>query len=64
MIEGKDGRITVRDSSATGWSAPRDVGPGVPLAVTRHGRFVLAVAPRTDAKPYESPDHAVVYRVP
>lgn len=64
VIEGKENRITVRDSTADGWSAARDVGPGVPLAVTRHGRFVLAIAPRPDAKQYESPDHAVVYRVP
>ena len=63
-IDGRANRITARDSSATGWSSPRDVGPGVPLAVTRHGRFVLAIAPRTDAKQYESSDHAVVYRVP
>lgn len=63
-VEGKDNRITVRDSNAGGWSAARDVGPGVPLAATRNGRFVLAVAPRTGAKQYESPDHAVVYRVP
>ena len=64
VIEGKDNRITVRDSGASGWSAPRDVGPGVPLATTRHGRFVLAIAPREGARQHESPDHAVVYRVP
>ena len=64
LIEGNANRITVRDSSASGWSAPRDVGAGVPLAATRNGRFVLAVAPRTGAMRHESPDHAVVYRVP
>lgn len=64
LIEGDGSDITVRDSSAASWSAPRNVGPGMPLAVTRSGRFVLAVVPRTDAKRYESPDHAVVYRVP
>ena len=64
LIEADDNGITVRDSSSTGWLAPRIVGPGVPLATTRNGRFVVAVAPRTDAKRYESPDHAVVYRVP
>ena len=64
MIEGKSNRITVRDSTTAGWSPPREVGPGVPLAVTRGARFVLAIAPRADAKRYESPDHAVVYRVP
>jgi hypothetical protein len=64
VIEGNGNRIIVRDSSASGWSAPRDAGPGVPLAATRNGHFVLAIAPRPDAKRYESPDHAVVYRVP
>jgi hypothetical protein len=64
LVEGRDDRITVRDSTANGWSAARAVGPGIPLAITRHGRFVLAIAPRADAKPYESPDRAVVYRVP
>ena len=64
VIEGTANRISVRDSTASGWSPARDVGPGVPLATTRNGRFVLAVAPRADAKKYESPDHTVVYRVP
>ena len=64
MIESTGNRITVRDSSASGWSGWRVVGPGVPLAATRHGRFILAIAPRTDARPHESPDRAVVYRVP
>lgn len=64
IIEGKSNRITVRDSSTSGWSSPRGIGLGVPLATTRDGRFVLAIAPRADAKRYESPDQAVVYRVP
>ncbi len=64
VIEAKANRITVRDSTERGWSAPRDVGPGAPLALTRNGRFVLAIAPRADAKRYESPEHAVVYRIP
>jgi hypothetical protein len=62
-IEAHDGRILVRDQGA-GREAARDVGPGTPLAATRGGHFILAVAPRTDKRPYESPDHAVVYRVP
>jgi hypothetical protein len=64
VIDGSSRGITVRDSSSAGWSAPRSVGAGIPLAATRSGRFILAIAPRTDAKPYESRDHAVVYRVP
>ena len=42
----------------------RAVGPGMPLASTRGGRFILAMAPRSAAKPHESPDQLVVYRVP
>jgi YD repeat-containing protein len=64
VIESVDNHITVRDSSGSGWSPPRAVGLGVPLAITRYGRFVLAIAPRPDAERHESPDHAVVYRVP
>ena len=63
-IVGRSGRIAVRDSLAGGWSPLHDIGAGVPLAATRHGRFVLAIAPRSDARPHESPDQAVVYRVP
>lgn len=60
VIEERNGRIIVIDAGG----AERDVGPGVPLAATRSGRFVLAIAPRKGAKAYESPDQAVVYRVP
>lgn len=64
VIESRDGRITVRERTTTGRDTTRDVGPGVLVAATRGGHFILAVAPRTDARPHESPDHAVVYRVP
>jgi hypothetical protein len=54
------GRIVVRDAGG----AVRDVGPGIPLAATRGARFILAIVPRLSPRPYESPDEAVVYRVP
>lgn len=60
VIAERDGRIVVVDSGR----APRDVGPGMLLAATRSGRFILAIVPRPAAKSYESPDQAVVYRVP
>ena len=63
VIEERAGRVVVRER-AGGADVVRDVGPGVPLAATRSGHFILAVAPRSDARPHESPDHAVVYRVP
>jgi hypothetical protein len=64
VIEMRDGRIVVRGRTAAGRDSVRDIGPGVPLAATRGGHFILAVARRTDGRPHESPDHAVVYRVP
>ena len=63
VIETRGGRISVRDPLAP-VSTARDVGPGVPIAATRGGHFILAIAPRTGARPHESPDRAVVYRVP
>lgn len=63
-IEVRDGRIVVRERNAAGRDSVRDVGPGTPLAATRGGHFVLALAPRPDRQPHESADHAVVYRVP
>jgi hypothetical protein len=64
VIEQRTGRIVVRALGAAGPDSVRDVGPGVALAATRGGHFILAVAPRTGRRPYESPEHAVVYRVP
>jgi hypothetical protein len=63
VIEERAGRVVLRMRSAAG-DTVRDVGPGIPLAATRGGHFILAIAPRTDARQHESPDHAVVYRVP
>jgi hypothetical protein len=63
VIETRGGRIFARAPSAPA-SAAREIGPGAAVAATRGGHFILAITPRTDAKPHESPDHAVVYRVP
>jgi hypothetical protein len=58
-------QIVVVDTGAAGTAAAsRVVGPGYPLAATRDGHFILAIAPRVGARPHESPDEAVVYRVP
>jgi hypothetical protein len=64
MIESRSGRVVVRDAKAGGAAVERDVGPGVALAATRNGHFILALAPRVGARPHESPSQAVVYRVP
>ena len=64
VIEARDGRVVVRERTKAGRDTVRDIGPGMPLATTRGGHFILAVAPRPTARPHESPDRAVVYRVP
>jgi hypothetical protein len=64
VIEQRAGHIVVREQSAGAQEVVRDVGPGVALAATRGGHFILAIAPRTDRHPHESPERAVVYRVP
>lgn len=63
-IEGRGGRVIVHGTDRTGTPTERDIGAGRPLAATRGGRFILALAPRANARPSESPEHAVVYRVP
>lgn len=60
VIERRGDSVVVREGRIE-----RTVGPGIPLAATRGGRFILAVAPRAGAKQrYDSPDQLVVYRVP
>jgi hypothetical protein len=63
-IESRAGRVVLRETDGAGHTRERDVGPGVPLAATRSGRFILALAPRPNAVQHDSPEHAVVYRVP
>jgi len=41
----------------------RIIGPGIAVAATRSGRFIVALAPRPDAKEYEATVEPVVYRV-
>jgi hypothetical protein len=64
VIEQRAGRIVVRDRPVGRPEVVRDVGPGVAVAATRGGHFILAVAPRTNRRPHESPERAIVYRVP
>lgn len=63
-IEHRNGRIVLRERPAGGPEVVRDVGPGVALAATRGGHFILAIAPHPDRRPHESPEQAIVYRVP
>lgn len=63
-IESRAGRVVVRPIGGAAKGVERDVGPGVPLAATRGGHFILALVPRAGARPPDASDHAVVYRVP
>ena len=64
VIEQRAGRIVVRERRGGRPEVVRDVGPGGALAATRGGHFILAIAPRTARRPHESPEQAIVYRVP
>lgn len=64
VIEQRDGRIVVRERAGSRPEVVRDVGPGLALAATRGGHFILAIVPRSDRRPHESPERAIVYRVP
>lgn len=64
VLESRGGRVVVRWRNAAGVDTVLDMGPGTPLAATRSGHFILAIAPRADGRAHDSPDHAVVYRVP
>lgn len=50
-------------AAATGGSQPYLVGPGIALAATAGGQFIIALAPRTKVSVGEMPVEVVVYRV-
>lgn len=58
-VEGRGGTIHLRRANGT----ERVVGPGVPLAATAGGRFVVALAPNEGAKEFEPKARLVVYEV-
>lgn len=55
----------VNDSAgkATAGAQPYLIGPGIALAATAGGRFIVALAPRTKVSAGEMPVEVVVYRV-
>lgn len=65
VIRSERGVITARETTpgADTTAAPFAIGSGKALAVTRGGRFILALAPRATAVAYEVPVEAVVYTV-
>jgi len=49
--------------ASTAGTQPITVGPGIALAATATGRFILALAPRQKAGQYDHPLELVVYTV-
>jgi hypothetical protein len=64
IIDTRNGSIRLTRRGLDGRTAVRVVGPGVPLAATRTGRFIAALVPRADAREHEMRAHPVVYHVP
>lgn len=63
LVESARGIITLRPVASTDGAPPIAVGPGIALAATATGRFILALAPRQKAGQYEHPVELVVYTV-
>ncbi|HEU4629863.1 MAG TPA: hypothetical protein VFS08_08950 [Gemmatimonadaceae bacterium] len=61
VVESRDGWIRVTSRRTGG--RPRVLGPGTPLAVTRRGDFVLALAPVLQARPEDPLVQFVVYQL-
>jgi hypothetical protein len=63
-IQSIRGVITIADPPGQGSTgAQRVVGAGIALAATVGGRYIIALAPRANPDPNESPVEAVVYTV-
>jgi hypothetical protein len=63
-VEARDGQIVVTTRAASRQMETRVAGPGIPLAATAGGRFIVALVPRADAKESEMRARPVVYHVP
>lgn len=63
IIESARGIISMRPVASTGTAQPITIGPGIALAATATGRFILALAPRQKAGQYDHPVELVVYTV-
>lgn len=60
-IESVRGVITLRESGVTGGGIA--IGPGIALAATRTGRFIVAISPRLTPAANELPIEPIVYSV-
>ena len=59
-IESRGGSIYL---TRPGDATPIPIGPGVALAATANGRYIAAIAPRTERRGNETPTVAAVYEV-
>jgi hypothetical protein len=62
-VESRDVVIRLTRRGAGGRSETRVVGPGLALAATAGGRFILALVPRTDAREHGMRAYPVVYHL-
>jgi hypothetical protein len=62
-VESRDGAIHLTTRASRGPSHTRVVGPGLALAATASGRFIVALVPGTDGKEHEMRAYPVVYRL-
>lgn len=62
VIESRRGIITIRDP-AFQTQTPVPVGPGVALAASGSGRYIVALRPRANVAEYDIPVEVVVYTV-
>ena len=63
LIESARGIISMRPVASTATTPPITIGPGIALAATATGRFILALAPRQKTGQYDHPVELVVYTV-
>jgi hypothetical protein len=62
-VDAQAGSIRLTRRSAAGSTDVRVIGPGVPLAATANGRFILALVPRANAREHEMRAHPVMYHI-
>jgi hypothetical protein len=62
-VDAREGSIRVTRRNGARQTDVRVVGPGVPLAATANGRFILALVPRANAREHEMRAQTVVYHL-
>jgi hypothetical protein len=63
-VDAQGGSIRLSRRNADASTDVRVVGPGMPLAATANGRFILALVTRANAREHEMRAQAVMYHIP